>query len=113
MVNKLPLSHGFCFLCSGLVDTQEAGRAQRSTQAWQLAAAQQQLAHLRAQVTNAAVRKRKTVQIDPNTKFANIRDIHRAQIEAGEKEVITAESSDSECPSEAGSCIVVGVVEDQ
>ncbi|KAK1480493.1 FAD binding domain-containing protein, partial [Colletotrichum tamarilloi] len=43
---------------------------------------------------------------DPNTKFANIRDIHRAQIEAGEKEVITAESSDSECPSEAGSCIV-------
>ncbi|KAI3532057.1 transposase [Colletotrichum abscissum] len=82
-------------------------------QAWQLAAAQQQLAQLRAQVTNAAVRKRKTVQIDPNTKFANIRDIHRAQIEAGEKEVITAESSDSECPSEAGSCIVVGVVEDQ
>ncbi|KAF4778812.1 hypothetical protein HER10_EVM0010750 [Colletotrichum scovillei] len=111
---------GFCFLCSGLVDTQEAGRAQRSTEgekrlhrAGLATAAQQQLAHLRAQVTNAAVRKRKTVQIDPNTKFANIRDIHRAQIEAGEKEVITAESSDSECPSEAGSCIVVGVVEDQ
>ncbi|KAK0381608.1 hypothetical protein CLIM01_00974, partial [Colletotrichum limetticola] len=75
-------------------------------QAWQLATAQQQLAFLRAQVTNTAVRKRRVVQVDPNTKFANIRDIHQAQIEAGEKEVIAAESSDSDCPSEAGSCIV-------
>ncbi|GKT51720.1 uncharacterized protein ColSpa_11901 [Colletotrichum spaethianum] len=52
--------------------------------------------------------KRKKVQLDPNTKFANIEDIRRAQIEGGEAEDCPAESSESELPSEAESCIWVG-----
>ncbi|TIC89448.1 Tripeptidyl-peptidase SED1 [Colletotrichum higginsianum] len=77
-----------------------------SEQAYELATAQHKLELLQAQVTNTAARKRRTVQIDPNTKFANIEDIQKAQIEAGEKEDITDESSDSDTPSEAESCIV-------
>ncbi|KZL84093.1 transposase [Colletotrichum incanum] len=74
---------------------------------FQLATAQQQIQLLQAQVSNTAARKRKTVKIDPNTKFANISDIRQAQIEAGEAEIDTDESSASDCPSEAESCIVV------
>ncbi|TIC95880.1 Tigger transposable element-derived protein 2 [Colletotrichum higginsianum] len=74
-----------------------------SEQAYELATAQHKLELLQAQVTNTAARKRRTVQIDPNTKFANIEDIQKAQIEAGEKEDITDESSDSDTPSEAES----------
>ncbi|GKT60994.1 transposase [Colletotrichum tofieldiae] len=78
-----------------------------SEQAFELATAQQKMELLQAQVANTAVRKRKAVQLDPNTKFANIKDIQEAQIKAGEKEDNAAESSDSDLPSEAGSCIVV------
>ncbi|GKT92706.1 transposase [Colletotrichum tofieldiae] len=78
-----------------------------SEQAYSLATAQHKLELLQAQVTNTAARKRRTVQIDPNTKFANIKDIQKAQIEAGEKEDITDESSEADLPSEAESCIVV------
>ncbi|KZL80581.1 hypothetical protein CI238_10550 [Colletotrichum incanum] len=45
--------------------------------------------------------------IDPNTKFATISNIRQSQIEAGEVRINTAESSASDCPSEAESCIVV------
>ncbi|KAK6215523.1 transposase [Colletotrichum tabaci] len=57
-----------------------------SEQSYKLATAQQQLELLQAQVTNNAVRKRKTVQLDPNTKFATISDVQKAQVEAGERE---------------------------
>ncbi|TQN64877.1 hypothetical protein CSHISOI_10461, partial [Colletotrichum shisoi] len=53
---------------------------------------------LQAQVTNNTARKRRTVQIDPNAKFANIKDIQKAQIEAGKKEDITDESSEADLP---------------
>ncbi|KAK6206199.1 transposase [Colletotrichum tabaci] len=46
-------------------------------------------------------------QIDQNTKFANIKDIQKAQIEASEKDDITDESSEADLPSESESCIVV------
>ncbi|KAK6206671.1 transposase [Colletotrichum tabaci] len=78
-----------------------------SEQSYNLATAQHKLELLQAQVNNTAVRKRRAVQIDPNTKFANIKDIQQAQIEAGDKEDDEAESSASDNPSEAGSCIVV------
>ncbi|TIC94314.1 hypothetical protein CH35J_009308 [Colletotrichum higginsianum] len=78
-----------------------------SEQAYELATAQHKLELLQAQVTNTAVRKRKAVQINPNTKFANIKDIQKAQVEAGDKEDITDESSEADLPSEAESCIVV------
>jgi 4-hydroxybenzoate polyprenyltransferase len=78
-----------------------------SEQAYQLATAQHKLELLQAQVTNAMARKRKAVQLDPNTKFATITDVKKAQIKAGEREDDAAESSGSDCPSESGSCIVV------
>ncbi|CCF36555.1 hypothetical protein CH063_08102 [Colletotrichum higginsianum] len=107
---------GICVVCSSVVDAKEdegsgwaveAIHRAREWQAYELATAQHKLELLQAQVTNTAARKRRTVQIDPNTKFANIEDIQKAQIEAGEKEDITDESSDSDTPSEAESCIVV------
>ncbi|KAK6209982.1 transposase [Colletotrichum tabaci] len=79
-----------------------------SEQSYNLATAQHKLELLQAQVNNTAVRKRRAVQIDPNTKFANIKDIQQAQIEAGDKEDDEAESSASDNPSEAGSCICSG-----
>ncbi|KAK6221470.1 transposase [Colletotrichum tabaci] len=69
--------------------------------------AQHKLELLQAQVASTAARKRRAVQLDPNTKFANIKDIQQAQIEAGEKEDITDGFSVSDLPSEAESCIVV------
>ncbi|KZL64633.1 transposase [Colletotrichum tofieldiae] len=74
---------------------------------FQLATAQHQIQLLQAQVSNTAARKRKAVQIDPNTKFANISDIRQAQLEAGEVEINADESSASDCPIEAESCIAV------
>ncbi|KAF6833663.1 transposase [Colletotrichum plurivorum] len=45
--------------------------------------------------------------MSPNSKFANIVAIRRAQIEAGEVDDSSNESSASDNPSEHGSCIVV------
>ena len=63
---------------------------------------------LEQQVEAVRPRKKKRVQISPNSKFANVEAIYKAQIEAGEKTDGTAESSESELPSEPGDCIVVG-----
>ena len=46
--------------------------------------------------------------VDPNTVFASIEQIHRAQIEAGRIEGTVAEESGSESAESEGSCIVVG-----
>ncbi|CCF39895.1 transposase [Colletotrichum higginsianum] len=61
--------------------------------AYELATAQHKLELLQAQVTNTTVRKRKAVQLDPNTKFATISDVQKAQVEAGEKEDTAEEGS--------------------
>lgn len=76
-------------------------------QSFALATAQQKIELLEAKVANTASRKRKAVQLDPNTKFATIKEIRQAQIEAGEAENDSDESSASELPSEAESCIIV------
>ena len=47
------------------------------------------------------------MDLSPNSKFANIEDIHRAQLAVGEAESGLDEESDSESLSEAGSCIRV------
>ncbi|KAK4139519.1 uncharacterized protein C8A04DRAFT_15791, partial [Dichotomopilus funicola] len=52
--------------------------------------------------------KRKRVQTDPNTLFASIEQVHRAQIEAGRIEDTMAEESGSESGGSEASCIVVG-----
>ncbi|KAH9907248.1 hypothetical protein F4778DRAFT_528818 [Xylariomycetidae sp. FL2044] len=52
--------------------------------------------------------KRKKVELSPQSKFASIQDIRRAQIAAGDVEDSSNKSSESELPSEAEDCIVVG-----
>ena len=47
------------------------------------------------------------MDLSPNSKFANIEDIHLAQLAAGEDKSGLDEESDSESLSEAGSCIMV------
>ncbi|CCF47091.1 hypothetical protein CH063_04050 [Colletotrichum higginsianum] len=83
-----------------------------SEQAYELATAQHKLELLQAQVTNTAVRKRKAVQINPNTKFANIKDIQKAQVEAGDKEDITDESSEADLPTFASNSLTLGESQD-
>ncbi|KAK1845088.1 transposase [Colletotrichum chrysophilum] len=73
----------------------------------ELATARQQIQLLQAQVNNSITRKRKAVHIDPNTKFATISNVRQAQIKAGDVINDTDESSASEYPSEAESCIIV------
>ncbi|KAF5517530.1 putative RNA-directed DNA polymerase from transposon X-element [Colletotrichum aenigma] len=75
--------------------------------AYQLAVAQRKIEALQAEVDASRVRKRKKVKMSPNSKFADIEAIRRAQIEAGELESSTDESSESENPSDSESCIVV------
>jgi 4-hydroxybenzoate polyprenyltransferase len=76
----------------------------------QLATSQYKVQALEARIEAAKARKRKKVKTSPNSKFANIEAIYRAQVEAGEAEKRPDEYSDSDIPSEAGSCIVVGPV---
>ncbi|KAK4139149.1 uncharacterized protein C8A04DRAFT_16115, partial [Dichotomopilus funicola] len=52
--------------------------------------------------------KRKRVQTDPNTVFASIEQVYRAQIEAGRIEDIMAEESGYESSGLEASYIVVG-----
>lgn len=75
-----------------------------------MATSQYKVQALEAQIEAAKARKRKKVKTSPNSKFANIEAIYRAQVEAGEVENRLDESSESDIPSEAGSCIVVGPV---
>lgn len=72
-----------------------------------LALLQRENEALRAQLEAIKPRKRKKVKTSPNSKFANIKSIRKAQLEAGYVEDQSVESSASENPSEAGSCIVV------
>ncbi|KDN61478.1 putative transposase [Colletotrichum sublineola] len=76
-------------------------------QYFQLAAARHQIQLLQAKVDSSVTRKRKAVVLDLNTKFATIKDVRQAQIEAGDAEDSPDESSASELSSEAESCIVV------
>lgn len=74
---------------------------------YQLATLQSRVEVLEQQVEAIKPRKRKRVQISPNSKFTGIEAIYKAQVEAGDKTDGTVESSDSELPSEPGDCIIV------
>ena len=75
-----------------------------------MATSQQKIRSLEAQVEAGKARKRRKVKTSPNSKFANIEAIHKAQVEAGDVENSLDESNESDIPSEAGSCIVVASV---
>lgn len=51
---------------------------------YQIAVAQQKIEALESQVEAGRARKRRRVQTDPNSKFADIESIRRAQIDAGD-----------------------------
>ena len=74
-----------------------------------MATAQRQIQALEARIDTIRPRKRKKVDLSPNSKFANIEDIHRAQLAVGEVENGLDEESDSESLSEASSCIRVAI----
>ena len=78
-------------------------------QAYELAVAQRRIEALQAEVDAGRARKRRKVRMSPNSKFADIEAIRRAQIEAGEVEESTVGSSDAENPSDIESCIVVAL----
>ena len=65
---------------------------------------------MEAQVEASKARKRRKVRTSPNSKFADIRAIHKAQVEAGDIEIEPDESRGSDIASETGSCIIVGGV---
>jgi hypothetical protein len=62
---------------------------------------------LKAELDSGRARKRKRVQINPNSKFADIEAIYKAQVEAGEVNDRLDESSESGLSSEGEDCIVV------
>ncbi|KAK8041338.1 transposase [Apiospora phragmitis] len=74
----------------------------------QVAILQRQVEALQAQLEAVRPRKRKKVNLSPNSKFAKIEDIQRTRLAVGEAENSPNEESDSD-NSEAGSCIVVAV----
>ena len=75
--------------------------------AYELAIAYRKIEVLQAQVDASRARKRRKVKISPNSKFADIEAIRRTQIEVGEVDDNSDESSDLENPSDLEECIVV------
>jgi hypothetical protein len=72
-----------------------------------LATSQREIQTLEAQLEALRPRKKKKAQISPNSKFADIDAIYRAQVEAGDQVDNTVESSDPELPSDPEDCIIV------
>ena len=74
---------------------------------FELAKAQRENVALRAQLEAIRPSKRKKVVPDPNSKFVNIEQIHRAQIQAGRFDLLAIEESGSESGESEASYIVV------
>lgn len=74
---------------------------------FQLATALRKVEALEAELDSGRARKRKRVQINPNSKFADIEAIYQAQVEAGEVNDRLDESSESGLLSDDEDCIVV------
>ncbi|KAJ3566248.1 hypothetical protein NPX13_g7210 [Xylaria arbuscula] len=66
-----------------------------------------ELEMLRARLDNIQTRKRKKVEMSPNSRFATIQDIYRSQQAADDGKIITSELNASDLFSDAESCIVV------
>jgi len=73
----------------------------------ELVVSQQKIQALEARLEAVRPRKKKKVQLSPNSKFASIRSIYRAQMEAGDQIDGLDGSSDHELPSDPEDCIVV------
>jgi hypothetical protein len=74
---------------------------------YQLATAQQEIRSLEARIEDIKPRKRQKVRLSPNSKFADIEAVRRAQIEAGDIEASDHESDDTNESDSEVSCIIV------
>ncbi len=75
---------------------------------YQLALLGQENEALKVRLEGSTTVRRKKVVPDPNRKFVNIEQIHRAQVAVGRAEDPIDEESGSDSPEEAEDCIVVG-----
>jgi len=74
---------------------------------WQLNIALREVELLKAKLEQLAPVKRKKVETSPNSRFVQIKDIRKAQIEAGVIEAESADEEDSEVSETLNDCIVV------
>ena len=72
-----------------------------------MARALQRNQELEAQLEAARPKKRRKVEMSPNSKSVNIEAIRKVQLEAEGIEIDTAEKSDSNSPFNEDDCIVV------
>ncbi|KAF6825092.1 transposase [Colletotrichum plurivorum] len=72
----------------------------------QLATAAIRIEGLEARLEAAKPRKRRKVKMSPNSKFADIEAIHKAQLESGDIEAVEVESDASSEPEIIQECIV-------
>ena len=75
---------------------------------YQLAQLRQENEALKVRLEGTATVRRRKVVPDPNMRFVNIEQVHRAQVAVGRAEDITDEESGSESPEAVEDCIVVG-----
>ncbi|KXH39441.1 transposase [Colletotrichum salicis] len=80
-----------------------------SEQAFHLATSRHQVRVLEAKVERIRPRKKKSIPTDPNTKFANIWNIQRAQEDSGDRLVSPSRLAGVELPRENNDCIIVAV----
>jgi 4-hydroxybenzoate polyprenyltransferase len=78
-------------------------------QAYHLATSRHQVRVLEAKIERMRPRKKKTVQTDPNTKFASIWNIQRAQEDSGDRIVSPSRLAGVELPRDNNDCIIVAV----
>jgi hypothetical protein len=78
-----------------------------------LANALQRVEALEAQIEVIRPQKRRKVELSPNSKFADIEAIQRAQNKADRNEDSINEKSEAEISSDEEDCIVVGMVDEE
>ena len=74
-----------------------------------MATAEAKVQALESQIEGLRPKKRKKVETSPNSKFANIKTIQKAQEEDSEVVISSDESSDTESNSSIASCIEVNL----
>jgi len=74
---------------------------------FKLAMAKQRIESLEAELEKVRATKRRKVEIDPNTQFANIKTIRAAQKAVGRKPVKDSDSEEEDDSSDVLSCIEV------
>ncbi|KAK8118351.1 Short chain dehydrogenase asqE, partial [Apiospora kogelbergensis] len=75
----------------------------------QMATIKRQVEVLQTQIEAVRPKKRKKVDLSPNSRFATIEDIQRTQLAISDSKDAPNEENDNETLSETGSCIIVAI----